>query len=271
MPNGEKFDCIVGNPPYQSGNASKNGNTQGGLWYTFLKDVAYNIVKDDGVIAFITPFIGGIGDYKKKNFKFDWFKKANLKYVNFDATKYFKVNSTICYYILDKKYKSDTEITTAKNDNFNINIKDLDVLPFIVTEFNIKILNKIIKKNQNQNNFNFREGPSKNINKPKIAIFSSRYQKWKNLFIDEDGKTDNKYKVSLELQDDEIDGATEYLKLKLPQFYFKIIGGEMGLSPTGILKNLPFVDFTRSWTDAEIYDHFKLTKAEIKYIEKDEK
>lgn len=34
-----------------------------------------------------------------------------------------------------------------------------------------------------------------------------------------------------------------------------------------LFKNIPEVDFTRSWTDAELYAHFKLTQAEIDYIE----
>lgn len=34
-----------------------------------------------------------------------------------------------------------------------------------------------------------------------------------------------------------------------------------------VVKNLPAVDLTRSWTDAELYAHFKLTQEEIDLIE----
>ncbi len=37
--------------------------------------------------------------------------------------------------------------------------------------------------------------------------------------------------------------------------------------PTPVIKNLPAVDLTRSWTDAELYAHFNLTQEEIDLIE----
>jgi len=40
-----------------------------------------------------------------------------------------------------------------------------------------------------------------------------------------------------------------------------------GFMKTNIVKNLPKVDLTRSWTDEELYKHFNLTEDEIKFIE----
>ena len=41
-----------------------------------------------------------------------------------------------------------------------------------------------------------------------------------------------------------------------------------GFMKTIFIKKLPYLDMSKVWTDAEIYHHFKLTKAEIQYIEK---
>ena len=40
-----------------------------------------------------------------------------------------------------------------------------------------------------------------------------------------------------------------------------------GFNPRKLILTLPAVDTTRQWTDADLYKHFKLTKAEINYIE----
>jgi hypothetical protein len=41
-----------------------------------------------------------------------------------------------------------------------------------------------------------------------------------------------------------------------------------GFLKTNIIKSLPFVDMSRTWTDQELFDHFSLTDEEIEYIEK---
>ena len=40
-----------------------------------------------------------------------------------------------------------------------------------------------------------------------------------------------------------------------------------GFNPKEIIRSFPMLDFTRDWTDIEIYKHFGLTQEEIDYVE----
>lgn len=68
--------------------------------------------------------------------------------------------------------------------------------------------------------------------------------------------------------ENELQGLHDYLTSKVFRFM-------MGVSKTftdganvvGKFRMMPAVDFTRSWTDAELYEHFNLTEEEINLIE----
>lgn len=57
-----------------------------------------------------------------------------------------------------------------------------------------------------------------------------------------------------------------YFESKLVKFIIKTVRTAINNSKT-LLAHIPCVDFTRSWTDEELYAHFNLTDEEIKMIE----
>ena len=66
--------------------------------------------------------------------------------------------------------------------------------------------------------------------------------------------------------DDTFEGALSVFNSKL----FKYLVQEnrtSGFVQIYVVKNLPYVDLSRSWTDAELYAHFNLTEEEINLIE----
>ena len=60
--------------------------------------------------------------------------------------------------------------------------------------------------------------------------------------------------------------AIEVLHRKIYKFINDTLRAHSTVS-TPVLKALPAVDLSRSWTDNELYDHFGLTQDEINLIE----
>ena len=50
-----KFDVVIGNPPYQNKTeGNRGGSSSNPLWWEFT-NIAFNIVKDNGIVSLITP------------------------------------------------------------------------------------------------------------------------------------------------------------------------------------------------------------------------
>lgn len=58
-----------------------------------------------------------------------------------------------------------------------------------------------------------------------------------------------------------------YLNSKIFKFCIKVLKSAVCSNSRNMLKSLPVIDFTRAWTDSELYAHFNLTQDEIDLIE----
>ncbi len=58
-----------------------------------------------------------------------------------------------------------------------------------------------------------------------------------------------------------------YLNSKIFKFCIKVLKSAVCSNSRNMLKSLPAIDFTRAWTDSELYAHFNLTQDEIDLIE----
>lgn len=99
-----KFDVVIGNPPYQDG--SKDGG-QNKIYNQFSKK-ALDLVKDNGVLAFITPT-----SVLKESKRFSLVGMHGLKVVDFRANDYFDVGIGICWWMIDKTYIGDVTVYNA--------------------------------------------------------------------------------------------------------------------------------------------------------------
>ena len=95
-----KFDIIVGNPPYQEDKASGDNK----LYLDFTKN-SLDILQDRGLLLFITP--RNILDYlllvdKNRNIINDFYQ---IKYIAIETSKHYfpKVGSTFVYFLIEKK------------------------------------------------------------------------------------------------------------------------------------------------------------------------
>jgi hypothetical protein len=93
-----KFDHVLGNPPFQSGegNGDLNGSGTGALWWK-ITQASVNLLKDNGVISFITPtnILNGGDSFTKLILGNQ--RKLDLVSVTTEVNSYFpKVGTKIC-------------------------------------------------------------------------------------------------------------------------------------------------------------------------------
>src|ERR1035437_10320973 len=119
-----KFDVVIGNPPYQDPIAKSNKK----LWDKFLKK-STELVKDNGFLAFITPFSWAT----PANDAFDIFQENEVKYVNLDGKKFFPtVGTTISWYIIEKTKNVSDTVFEYNNSILTIDLKSVAFLPSIL-------------------------------------------------------------------------------------------------------------------------------------------
>jgi hypothetical protein len=164
-----------------------------------------------------------------------------------------------------------------------IDLNEIEALPFDVTPTNISILNKILKTNKGSQ-YNFKRNANfdpteyafehstnelrTNVGKRKVYIINGRFISAKHIKIDETGDTEEAWKSSMPLEINEIEGARSVFTSKLAHHMWNIMGAPDGMSQNGILSRcMPIVDLTKVWTDDELYQWAHLTDNEIKYIE----
>ncbi len=258
-----KYDLIIGNPPFQAptDNPIKRA---GGLWFKFVKKSA-EMLKPGGMMAFVSPRWTGIGYFESKSWRLGWFKQFHVSHICFDAKEHFpSIGSSICWYVLKE---GSTGMTKVMDWDGEIDLNKIDALPFNVTPMNITILNKILRIN-NGSTYSFANGDWKNEGLRKVYIINGRFVVAKHIKIDEKGDTEDKWKTSMPLEINEIEGARSVFTSKLAHYVWNIMGAPDGMSQNGILSRcMPIVDLTKVWTDDELYQWAHLTDNEIKYIE----
>ena len=66
--------------------------------------------------------------------------------------------------------------------------------------------------------------------------------------------------------ENEANNFVSFMTLKFPRFLMHETYSSMNISKSNF-RFVPFMDFTRAWTDAELYDYFDLTEDEIAFVE----
>ena len=294
-----QFDVIIGNPPYQD---SKKENSDQ-LWPLFV-ETSIALTKKHGYTALIIPDTWTSGTKSltatgRKNLLLDVFPSLNVIRLNFNVKKYFpQIGSGFSFFVLQKSAsKNETVITNNLEEEYVCNLSTLKFIPKNFNEHTLHIIQKVFNHNQTCIYFKF-YGALQNLvlNDSKSDSFPYSYINTSSNHANKYGNIPGKgYGISKVVM--------SYMGSK-PKFTYDV-SGESSLMYNGrawefsekftseglksffesklvgfinqdkwsqynepkILNMLPALDFTRTWTNTEIYQHFNLTPEEIEYIE----
>ena len=153
----DKFDAIIGNPPYQE--VDKNGKTKGGTnLYTKFINYSFDVLNQNSYLLFITP-ISWLGPSKNiqmgNDILHNIFLKYDLLYLNLnECKKFFNVGSTFCYYLIQKKITkklltnviSEYKKLIEKNHIDFKKLINFDFLPIHITNDTLNLIEDITNK-----------------------------------------------------------------------------------------------------------------------------
>mgnify|MGYP003144876959 CR=1 FL=1 len=144
----DKFDIIVGNPPFQIEQEGKRKGGYGGrtLWDKFIIS-SFEILNNNGYLGFITP----AGWRKPENQLFELMTRQNqLLYLHIYGEKQgqqlFDVSQRVDLYVIKKhKPTKDAEIIDELNNKIDLDVSKWPFLP----NYDYKDISKIITTSEN--------------------------------------------------------------------------------------------------------------------------
>jgi len=291
-----KFDVVVGNPPFQN----RAENSDGALWLKFVNK-GLDCLDTNGKLAFITPtsWVGKVTNTSKADFS--PFTDNHVEYLKVltadEVDTYFKgVGSSFGYYVLSNG-KGVTKLVLDDNSIVNYQLKTGEPLPKKLNQHSVSVHQKISASPKVAFNANFKMHSQvlkkKNIisdEKNSTFCYTTYYSHNLIRYSSEKHELFDKIKVMIPivgtlknawfdkncnftedvrfLTVDTVEEATNMLGVFKSKLFLYLgaqyrSGRNLGLA----LQFLPSLDFTKSWTDAELYNHFNLTHEEIEYVE----
>ena len=300
-----KFDVVVGNPPYKELlDHGKKTTGNGALWVQFL-NCALDLMDSKGLLAFIVPdsILAPTNDMMASRISFfnDIFKSMNLKYIDLDVKKHFKqvgVNPISFIVSGGEDYKG-TKVNTGDGE-IDIHIGNMTFIPKDTSPTSLSVHKKILSQTLNSSLFKLRwrkpvaemenSTQDKKTKTHRYPVFDhhtnndikysdlmdpdfhtpkflvSRIGRYKYYF-DKRGKMNAKREVSVRFfeSDEDPEGINSFYSSELIHFVMNSNKWTQYLLPQ-ILNYIPPPPLNRTYTNEEIYDHFKLTAKERKYV-----
>jgi hypothetical protein len=257
----DKFDVVIGNPPYQDSTDKSKGTTgKKNLYQQFINKSSSNLVMH-GFLLFVNPpgFLKTTV-FEKSTDIFKTFQSLNLLYLNLSDIndKYFKVGTPICYFLLQKNdlYKTTNIITN--DSSINLDIRNFNFVPRLLFTETYSILEKVSK---NGKKFCFKRDSK---------IVGPNFITMKRLnHINKNGKMnpivggDFKYDLTLECEYPE--KMCDILNHKIYRFLNYTLRHD-GVIYHYFINGLCYPDNYEN--ENNLYNYFGLTESEISLIEK---
>lgn len=128
-----KFDCVIGNPPFQAvkrrTTGAKTGMCGTTLWDKFF-EIAVNLCKEDGIISLIHP-----GRWRKpENKLLEVVRDMDLEYLEIhdleDGIETFGVSTGFDWYVLkNREYSGKTKIVDVNDKTNEIDLREWGFIP----------------------------------------------------------------------------------------------------------------------------------------------
>lgn len=274
--NNMKFDVIIGNPPYQMpGNTAKR-------WTLWSKFIEHTKKLNPEIYAFVIP-----NSWLSPNNDHDMIVEDLVK-ASLDVSHYFNVGSTFCWIYCEPK-KNNTQFELVQDNIIYTVDKSMPFIPNDIRFLNInnKFFNKntfgFIRTNEHHTThigeWGDPNGAYKIFHSHAQTHYSNKqplrydYIKYKAFYcmsgytncIVENNVGFGQMIAWLELNDNEVEGAKTVFNSKLYQIMLNQ-NKWSGWNSLDVIKRLPKVDLTRTWTDEELYTHFNLDESEIELI-----
>ena len=294
----DKFDIVMGNPPYQNTNdEGKRRALLNNLWSVFIDRSFSHFVRDDGYLLFITPYSWMTPGFKHK----DIFYKNYIIHLNIkECEKYFKgVGSSFSYYLIKKTWiKKETTVICQYDKKIyesKMLINDIKFLPTLLTDKSLSIIHKFYNNKFAKVSFESSSELHHWKNKDLIGECNKTVFKYPILHTSSHKNKCSKIKHSVADKNKILLNTSGYLKpiydagkygfteaqlyivtnnkkyvdvlnSKLYQFIFTICKWS-GFNSLSIFKNIPYIE-DGSLSDEKLYHLFKLTKDEQSFINK---
>lgn len=300
-----KFDCVVGNPPYQINSSNSNKRAEK-LWTKFIAK-SNELLKENGILSFVTPtsWLSGSKNIRKGSYGvMELFLENNLVYIEKGFT-FENVSIDTHYWVMrkNKNYKNtiffdsqtnQTKFLDLRNGFFPSDLNDkkisiiekifsMESFPWVAatsmyTKWRKKATSEITNTNTvltyvkggNYENTQYAYFPKEckpELNTIKKVIVPLSGAEKFSPFIDVVGIPFccDSYVIPL---DDEstLDSVSSIFYSKLFRFLVENYRSS-GFVQYPIIKKLPKFDTTRVWTNQELYSLVSLTEDEITYIE----
>lgn len=314
-----KFDVIVGNPPYQTG----DGRTSESPIYQYFIERALDLKPK--YVAMIVPsrwFMGGKGldDFRSRMIKDRRIRKIVDNPMLYDCFPGVSIKGGVNYFLWDRDYDGDCEFSTRINGQITSTVtRDLRKGDGVVIRDNnaSSIVAKCSPSSEDKSltplfssqfpfgqsiTTNFSGAAEKPFKDSIPLIFGSHVGYVKKSQIEKNIEWIDKYKVIIPMAADgngreisyvlgepmalapgsactqtylvagvwktkkEAENYAYYLTTKLVRFLLLQRKSTQHVRPDRF-RFVPQMDMTKKWLDPELYAHFKLTKAEISYVE----
>jgi len=295
----EKFDIIVGNPPYQDSTDTK-GKTAATLWPRFIQKGIESCIKVGGYFLFITPISWmSPGNQLIRNRTMPvYFNSNEFLYLNMDCAKYFnKVGSYFSYYLLKIRNKYNEEIKIkiktsiqTKDGLIEFDFSDLDFIPKPDNKETLSIVSKVfsLKEKIKLNSSSLTRSDKSWVSKIKDDkhIYHIRHTNSEELYSSIKPESFGIKKVILNstgnfnpTYDDGNKGTSQitrwvevenekngirfinYLNSKIVQFVLASCRWS-GAASKVVFEQIPQIDINRELDDEQLFEYFGLTKEE---------
>ena len=284
-----KFDVVIGNPPYQK---SDDNSSFTNLWAKFVHKAWSMSVR---YVCMITPktWSNQVTKDNESSMVFGLIKNhATLVNIG-ECSKYFKgVGSSFSYYVLDKAKNSSTTELVTHQGRLVVDWSEIDFLPNNIDPVCLSILKKLCSRPVFPSVSSANTVGELSSTRSKEHPYSIRYSMGTEKWSDTPHKHQNTKKLVFPNQTTknypiyapksapanrgvfyvvsskrEAEDMLAYIKSAPIQFLISQQRTHHGVLNTSVIKRIPKIDLSRTWTDEELYQHFGLTQEEIDYIE----